>query len=94
MLLLAIQCVLHDSHKTLALVPDLDVAQKNMTMYLMDSNGLLERPGDLSGGGHAQQERNGDGHEHGHAGEIEADAEERKERVVEEMAGLMSRGVA
>jgi hypothetical protein len=88
MLLLAIQCVLNDAHRTLSLVPGLNAGQKNLAMYLMESNGLLRE----SAPGHASSQKSSDGEEQGQG--TLGEEEERKERVAEEMAGLMSRGVA
>lgn len=88
MLLLAIQCVLHDAQKSLSLVPGLNAGQKNLAMYLMESNGLLGVPVSP-----AQQNGHGHGLGFGTPGRDSIDGE-RKERVVEEMVGLLSRGVA
>jgi hypothetical protein len=73
-LLLAIQCVLIDAHRTLSLFPRLATGQKDLAMYLMDKNGLIL---------HAAQSQGVD----------PAEEEERKERVVGEMVGLMARGL-
>ena len=43
-LILAIQVVMGDSNATLALFPELNAAQKNLAHYLMEKNGLLQKP--------------------------------------------------
>ncbi|KIR43244.1 protein STU1 [Cryptococcus deuterogattii 99/473] len=75
--LLAIQCVIHDSRKTLAFVPDLSQGQKDLAVYYMAQNGVLEQIGL-----HKKA-----------ANEGETGGEEERDNMAGELAGLMSRGV-
>ena len=45
-LILAVQCVLADTRATLALFTDLNQGQKDLAIYLMERNGLIERQDD------------------------------------------------
>lgn len=40
-LILAIQCVIGDSAKTLGLFPEMTVTQRNLATYLMETNGVM-----------------------------------------------------
>ncbi|KJE04556.1 protein STU1 [Cryptococcus gattii NT-10] len=76
-LLLAIQCVIQDSRKTLTFVPALSQGQKDLAVYYMAQNGVLEQIGL-----HKKA-----------ANEGETGGEEERDNMAGELAGLMSRGV-
>lgn len=78
--LLAIQCVLGNDTRTLALFPGLSGAQRNLATYLMETNGLLQCATACSA--EAEMKR-----------EVER-VEERKQRVLTEMEGQMVKGVS
>lgn len=77
-ILLAIQCVLGDDTRTLALFPGLSGAQRNLATYLMETNGLLRS--------NVQT-----GHGASVLGEDEVE-EERRQKVLAEMEGQMAKG--
>ncbi|WVQ71295.1 hypothetical protein IAR50_000822 [Cryptococcus sp. DSM 104548] len=87
-LLLSIQCILRNSNKTLSLVPSLTKGQKDLAIYYMAQNGILEE-----NALHKQSDSAEDKED------IESnDGQEKEEREREmmngELAGLMARGVA
>jgi CLIP-associating protein 1/2 len=77
-ILLAIQCVLGDDTRTLALFPGLSGAQRNLATYLMETNGLL-RSNVQTGHGAIV------------VGDEEVE-EERRQKVLAEMEGQMAKG--
>ena len=77
--LLAIQCVLGDDTRTLALFPGLSGAQRNLATYLMETNGLLRSQASLS-----TASRAGD----------EEEEEARRQTVLAEMEGQMAKGAS
>lgn len=77
-LLLAVQAVLMDSQLTLSFFPRLSTGAKDLAVYFFEKNGLLNQPESVDAALAA-----GPG-----------DAAERKEKVLEEVVGLMARGVA
>jgi CLIP-associating protein 1/2 len=82
-LILAVQCVLQDSSATLALFPRMTQTQRNLSTYLMETNGLIPHKAFTSQTG-------GSNGKVGH--EATRDIEEgRKEKVLGEMDALMSK---
>jgi CLIP-associating protein 1/2 len=49
-LLLAIQCVIADAQRTLSLFPRMSTGQKDLSMYLMEKNGLIRPSGTSTDG--------------------------------------------
>ncbi|OXG25622.1 protein STU1 [Cryptococcus neoformans] len=76
-LLLAIQCVTHDSRKTLAFVPAMLQGQKDLAVHYMAQNGILEQIG-------LHKKATCEG---------ETEREDDRDNMTGELTGLMSRGV-
>ncbi|WVR05607.1 hypothetical protein IAU60_002628 [Kwoniella sp. DSM 27419] len=97
-LLLSMQTVLRDSQEVLSLVPGFNQGQKDLTIYYMAQNGILEgakgnrrvegTPSRQASGGSL-----GDELEDGDEQDDEV-MEEDKERIMRDMEGLMGRAVA
>ncbi|ODO07599.1 hypothetical protein L198_01180 [Cryptococcus wingfieldii CBS 7118] len=87
-LLLSIQCILRNSNKTLSLVPSLSKGQKDLAIYYMAQNGILEE-----NALHKQLD-NAEGKEDIESEDGEKKEEREREMMNGELAGLMARGVA
>ncbi|WVQ85520.1 hypothetical protein IAT38_007685 [Cryptococcus sp. DSM 104549] len=94
-LLLAIQCILHDSSRTLAFVPDVSQGQKDLAIYYMAQNGILEESVLHK---RDRADSPGQGQEGSDVDDMDGDEEEatekKREKMNGELAGLMARGVA
>ncbi|KAK8865635.1 hypothetical protein IAR55_000780 [Kwoniella newhampshirensis] len=98
-LLLSIQTIIQDSSKTLSFVPSLNRSQKDLAVYYMAQNGVLEgrtvqtTPSKKSD---VEQLRLKDDDVHGDGNDDDEEVEEevRREKMNGELVGLMARGVA
>ncbi|WWD18182.1 hypothetical protein CI109_102631 [Kwoniella shandongensis] len=107
-LLLSIQTVLQNSTKTLSFVSSFVRGQKDLAVYYMAQNGILESTTGGSGGGSTSTPSKngtaivnslhndaGDGNGDGDGDEKEEEEDEqRREKMSGELEGLMARGVA
>nr|XP_018264986.1 uncharacterized protein I303_03168 [Kwoniella dejecticola CBS 10117]OBR87144.1 hypothetical protein I303_03168 [Kwoniella dejecticola CBS 10117] len=87
-LILSIQAVTQNSSKTLSFVPELSKGQKDLSIYYMSQNGVLEKGPFLN---------NGAGNGDSQAGEQDDEGEveiQRKGKIMKEMEGLMGRGIS
>ncbi|WRT65948.1 uncharacterized protein IL334_002899 [Kwoniella shivajii] len=94
-LLLAIQTIIQDSIKTLSFVPDLTTGQKDLAIYYMAQNGILEN-NNLSSNTNTksnQHQRETKEEDEGQNNEEEEEEIERKERMLGEMEALMGRSI-